>query len=130
MECTTLKETMQEYRANNDFEGAEQDIDEMQSGSDAICKFLGCSEEEILDLCSPSVDELFPFDLVPELFKIEDMDTWNMYSVKEELIEKTLHEVTGHPGSNFVRGGKLPNGTLFCEWNGANWDGPYIFIKA
>lgn len=127
----TLKQTMQEYKNNNaEYEDESGDPDQMQEGANAICKFLECSEEEILDLCSPSVDDDFPFDLVPEIFNSENREVHSFFSVNEDLIESTLHEVTGHPGSNFVRGGKLPNGTKFCEWNGANWDGPYIFIKA
>lgn len=128
---STLKETMQEYRKNStEFEDEFGDPDDLQSGAEAICKFLECSEEEILDLSSPSVDDDFPFDLVPEIFDSEHREVNGFFTVNEELIQKTLHEVTGHPGGNFVRGGKLPNGTLFCEWDGANWDGPYIFIKA
>ena len=126
----TLKQSMQEYKNNNDFENDEDDIEQMQEGADAISKYLECSEEEILDLCSPTVSDEFPFDLVPKIFNQEFLDEHGFFAVDESLIKIKLFEVTGHPGSHYVNGGILPNGSKFCEWSGANWDGPYIFIKA
>ena len=126
----TLAQSMVNYKEDAGIEDDEEDdeFEDMKQAESATVNHFGVSSDRILSLGSPVTTHNFPFDMVPGLFD-EEQKSQKIYMIDSSIATKKLFGVSGHPGSFHVEAGKLPNGTDFVIWDGANWDGPFVYIK-
>ena len=130
-----LIQNEEEYIANLGYDAEADEIESLKSGFKAISKALEANPEDIVCLTDWNDDE--PIIVGHDDLADDESYSFNSYRTKmstcpsEEIWQDEVWLST--PGSNQIDVHECPTkdgGTVkVAEWNGSNWDYPWIYIK-